>query len=267
MKLEYCAQTDNGRKYDHNEDFYSLPDSGKAEADSLNKTLFILCDGMGGGNAGEVASQMTVNWLSKGFYLQQSEKQGFINFLKNKINGNDYDLTKKSITEVIINTNEKIKKLASEHEQYKGMGTTLVSLLFYRDRVIIHSVGDSRCYRFREGILEQLTEDQSEVWSLYKTGAITKEEMRKHPRNNIISMAIGISGELLINDYMFDVKQGDLYIVCSDGLSDMLSDDDIQNILQKDTSLKALTEKLINSANEAGGKDNITAILVQADNK
>jgi protein phosphatase len=127
-------------------------------------------------------------------------------------------------------------------------------------------VGDSRIYRLRNSHLEQITEDQSLVWELYRNGSMTKEEIRKHPRNNIVTCALGIESNMLISSiesYQLDIKEKDIFMLCSDGLSDMLSDDELEEILLKNISLDKKAGLLIDAANNNGGKDNISVILVE----
>lgn len=249
--MEYYALTDIGKKYDHNEDFFILPERNEKYSINnidINKqgALFVLCDGIGGGNAGEIVSELTASWIMKGYYSQNAEVENTVEYM-NKI---------------ITGTHEKIKSLSTEHEVYKGMGTTLLAVLVKDGKADILSVGDSRLYLFRNGKLIQETDDQSGVWDLYKKGTITKEEMMKHPHKHILNNAIGMKNELKINNYNLKLKENDILLLCSDGLSDMLTDTEIQKAI-KIKSLKRTAEKLINAANKNGGKDNITVILIK----
>ncbi|MBT3169762.1 MAG: Stp1/IreP family PP2C-type Ser/Thr phosphatase [Candidatus Cloacimonetes bacterium] len=248
--MKYISKTDVGKKYEHNEDYIVIPSK-----ETNNSEFFVLCDGMGGRNAGEVASKLSANWLVKDFL--NSEKPFF-----QKLRKNNY---KKIISNLIEDINRKIFNLANKHEQYDGMGTTLVSALFKKDKLFIHSVGDSRCYRLRDNELEQLTEDQSEVWKLFEIGAISKDEIRSHPRRNIITMAIGTGNKVNINKYQYKTKKNDLYLLCSDGLTDMISEMDIKNIFTSNNNLEKISNQLIEAANVAGGKDNISVILILID--
>jgi len=250
--MKYYAKTDIGKKYDHNEDNYVLPKPNKKyninKPDIINMgELFVLCDGISGSNAGEIASELTANWVFKDYY---SIKDISIN------------LTDK-LEEIIKSVNDKIISLASEHESYHGMGTTLVAVLALKNKAFIYSVGDSRAYILKGDNLKQITEDQSEVWQLYKAGEISKNDIRYHPRNNIITMSLGINKNIDIQRYVQEYNDGDMFLLCSDGLSDMLSDIEIKNILIKKQSLKRITKKLVKSANKNGGKDNITVIVVK----
>ena len=271
--MKFYAKTDVGKKYETNEDYFILPSPkkkiGLSKIDYKLGHLFLLCDGMGGVNAGEVASNLTADWIfrdyykldSKGYSLQRMMKK-IRQLFRNEDQQDDIAQIASRMKKTIEDVNARIYDLSQKHEEYTNMGTTLVSVLFIGCKVIIHSVGDSRCYRFRKGNLIQLTEDQSEVWELYKTGAITKDEIRFHPRNNIITSAIGTEYNVKINEYIFEFNKEDLYLICSDGLSDMISDSEIERILISSLSLKEKCKVLIQAANDAGGKDNITVILI-----
>lgn len=250
--LHYFGKSDIGKRYDHNEDFFALPVS--TPQISINKQdirskglLFVLCDGVGGLNAGEVASQMAATWILKEYYSNNtsSENPG------------------ENLRKAILNTNERLYHLAQEHESYRGMGTTVVAALFFEGKVFVFSAGDSRFYNLRGDKLIQITEDQSEVWQLYKSGQISKDELRFHPRNNIITVAMGTEKDIELQSYVYDYQKNDLFLLCSDGLSDMVGDEDIKNILQKKRNIKKKVNLLIDEANKNGGKDNITAILVE----
>lgn len=258
--MRFTAKTDIGKRYKSNEDFYVLPMiNKKVGIEYVNPKagmLFVLCDGMGGGNAGEVASKLTATWITKDYY---GEKKTKISSLLEKFN----KPKKVEMQAIIRSVNKRLYKLSKEYEQYNGMGTTLVTALFKDEKIFIDSVGDSRCYRFRNNELLQLTEDQSEVWNLFKMGAITKDEIRSHPRNNIITMAIGTIEDIEINEYEYTVQKKDIYLLCCDGLTDMVSEDDIKKILMAQDDLEIKANKLIQAANDAGGKDNITVILIE----
>lgn len=249
--MQYTAKTDIGKRYPHNEDFYVLPNGRDTSESSSNKNmdtkknghLFVLCDGMGGGNAGEVASQMASRWLFNDYY----------------------ETPKETFPKLVKKVSDKLYKLSLKYKQYKGMGTTLVTALFKGNRVDMYNVGDSRGYLFREGKLEQLTEDQSEVWNLYKMGQIEKKDIISHPRNNIITQALGLDesfDEANVNHVQAKIQNGDLFLLCSDGLTDMVTESDIEGVLEQKLTLDEKGNALVAAANKAGGKDNITVILI-----
>jgi len=249
--MKYYATTDIGRKYNHNEDAYALPEPNKKfsidKPDTTNMgSLFVLCDGMGGANAGEIASNLTAHWILKDYYSRKSK------------NNHISDLKK-----IIKSVNTRIYNLAKENESYHGMGTTIVAVLIYEKKAYIFSVGDSRVYILRDFEFKQITEDQSEVWQLYASGEITKDEIRSHPRNNVLTMALGVSEEIELQEYEYPVQKRDMFLLCSDGLSDMIGDAEIKKILLRRKSLKRISNDLINAANKKGGKDNITTILIK----
>lgn len=250
--MKYYGITDIGKKYDHNEDYFLLPEPNKkygiVSVDTESKgELFVLCDGMGGGNSGEVVSELTANWVMKDYYSNKFE---------------DIEIEDR-VREIIVDVNKRIIKLSIEHEIYEGMGSTLLALLIIEGKAYIYSVGDSRVYLIKDKQIEQITEDQSEVWELYKNGVITKEEMRHHPNKHVLNNAIGNQKNFRINFYKLEIQKDDLFLMCSDGLTDMLTDLEIENILKNKRSLKSKCKSLIKRANEKGGKDNITAILIK----
>lgn len=254
QSLRFTAKTDIGKKYEHNEDFHLLPEPSEkfgitAGAVSEKGRLFILTDGMGGANAGEVASQLTAGWVAAAFY--QGKQEGVT--------------PAETLPAIITDVNARIFDLAGEHEQYQGMSTTIVAAHLQEGHLTVCSVGDSRAYRFSEGRLAQITEDQSEVWEIYKAGGITKEEMRHHPRNHILRQAIGGQRQLAASDvnvYQMDIKSKDMILLCSDGLSDMVGDEEIETILTDSGSdLDMAAERLIAAANRNGGRDNITVVV------
>ena len=155
--MNFVAKSDIGNKYEHNEDRYLLPVDVKKSMLKKNGYLFCMCDGMGGVNAGEVAAELSCNWIHKAYYDTKVVKKSDI---------------KKLMQDIVLNTNEKIIKLSKEYKQYEGMGCTLVVALFLKDKLHVVNLGDSRMYLYAKDELKQLTEDQSEVWELYKMGAI-----------------------------------------------------------------------------------------------
>lgn len=256
MKLDYYAATDIGKKYTHNEDFYITPGSLDTKQQDNIPPLFVLCDGIGGRNAGEVASKLTAQWLQKDFIFKTAQ------------NGKENDLNniqglKQEISDIIVDINLRILNLSKEHEQYRGMGTTVLTAFFSKESVVINSVGDSRCYLLRDKALQQITDDHSEVWELYKIGALSKDDIIGHPRGNIITMAVGAFENIKINSYSFQHRKGDLLLMTSDGLTDLVYDTQIEKTLNSKTTLQTKAESLIDMANDAGGKDNITVILIQ----
>lgn len=251
IKWNFVAKSNLGKKYKRMEDAFVLPVSNEkyqvSRPDVWRKGyLFVLADGVGGSNAGDVAAELASNWVFKEYYLEEYNQKQVNRFL----------------AEIIQSVNLRISALAAEHPEYQGMGTTLVTALFSGKKIHICSVGDSRIYRYRAQKLEQINEDQSEVWELYKAGAITKDDIRHHPRNNIITQVVGVPEKIDINQYTEPVDPNGLYLMCSDGLTDMVPEVEIASILAYGISLEDMADKLITRANEYGGKDNITLILI-----
>jgi PPM family protein phosphatase len=250
-KIELVGLTDVGRKRSHNEDTIgSDPSLGVA----------ILADGMGGYRAGEVASAIAVK------LIMDELREGLGKLRAGEID----DETGFSRETLLIKTaiekaNEAIYQTAQSQPQCHGMGTTVVTAAFYDDRVTIAHVGDSRLYRMREGLFEQVTSDHSLRQELVDKGFYTPEEARSSLNKNLVTRAIGI--EMTVNpDLQEDVvKPGDVYLMCSDGLSDPVSDEVMQEILTRHLDdLPAAARSLVEQANENGGKDNISVILVRS---
>ncbi len=249
-KIEITGKTDVGLVRDHNEDAISTETS---------LGLAILADGMGGHRGGEVASAITVSTI----YDTLSKKLKTINegAIDEKIG---YSMESMTVHDAIMLANSNVFDSSSENEQYRGMGTTIVVVLFYNNRFTVAHVGDSRLYRIRDGVLEQLTRDHSLMQELVDRGFYTPEQARKSLNKNLVTRAIGIEENVLI-DIQEDVAQiGDIYLLCSDGLSDMIEDDLIYETIKRNTdNLEKAATELIEEANRHGGKDNISVILAR----
>jgi protein phosphatase len=164
----------------------------------------------------------------------------------------------------VDNANRAIFSAASTNPQYAGMGTTLVVAVFRDNRVLLGHVGDSRCYRLREGRLQQITRDHSLLQEQIDAGVITPEQAAFSSNKNLVTRAVGVEDSVLLETHQHDVQPGDLFLMCSDGLSDMLDDEGISQLLQQHESLDQCTRALIEAANDAGGRDNISVILGRA---
>ena len=236
--------TDVGMVRDHNEDFISWePQMG----------LVMLADGMGGHNAGEVASKLAIESVREA--IGEVLSPDMIEF-------NVIDLSE-AVYRSIVFANDEIIRKASNNTECTGMGTTIVVTLFLGGRVIMGSVGDSRIYRVRDRKLSQLTTDHSLVQEMVNNGYLSEEEAQISSSRNLITRALGISDEVEV-DIKEDITQsGDVYLLCSDGLTDLVSDEEIEELLllHEDDLEKANTE-LVALANRKGGSDNISVILV-----
>ena len=245
--MRFYGMTDVGVMRENNEDAISLP----SENDGIK--LFILADGMGGAKAGEKASQLAIETIRD--YVR-------LNFIK-------IERTKEEIEEVIrkamVEANKKVYELSQEYKEYSGMGTTVVVALIYRGRLYIGHIGDSRVYRLRQSVLRQLTKDHSYVQELLRQGTITIEEAKNHPQKNILLKALGCDRDIMPDVIIKGFVKGDVILLCSDGLTNMVEDKRIYEIIMKNTSdLKVACKMLVDTANENGGKDNVSAIIISS---
>jgi protein phosphatase len=252
LKIQAAGLSDRGLKRGHNEDSLSLvPDLG----------LFIVADGMGGHNAGEVASRQAIESVVE--FLQRTSQDADVTwpFPTNK-NLND---TENTIVSAVKLANRTVCNLSLEHQEYAGMGTTLVSMLLDPDRrhAVVAHVGDSRCYLLRSGQLSQVTMDHSWVSEQLAKNIITAEEAKNHRWKNVITRALGNKLDVEVDVQTQEIQPGDVYLLCSDGLSSMIDDDTIERIMIESPGLEECLQGLIRAANAAGGLDNITAILVR----
>ena len=251
LHIEFCGQSDTGRVRSHNEDSIEIdPASG----------LAVLADGMGGYNAGEVASKLAVR--SVGFLIRQRlarlEPEPAPDAAKPTPAGT---LLKESVQLA----NQRILKTAGTRNEYRGMGTTVVAALFMGNRVHVAHVGDSRLYRFRDDQLRRLTTDHSLQEELVARGMFSAEEVKRLGKSNVVTRALGVDAMVDVSLGEHDVQGGDLFLLCSDGLHDVLSEEDIlANLRRFMPDLPRLTRALVQAANARGGKDNISVIVGHA---
>ena len=230
--VEHAGTTDVGRQRSANED--SL---------LVSPPFFAVADGMGGAKAGEVASRLAVQVLEEEIAADSGEP------------------AEAQLARTVQEANTRIFELSTNDESRRGMGTTLtVARLEDRDVTLGH-VGDSRCYRLRDGELEQLTRDHSLVAELERSGQLTPEAAEHHPQRSIITRALGPEPDVEVDTYTVAGRDGDLFLLCSDGLTAMVSDDEVASILRRAGSLGHAAESLVRAANQSGGKDNITVVL------
>jgi len=245
MTLNFYAITDTGRCRKNNED--SVAYDGQ-------RGVAVLADGMGGYNAGEVASSMATQQILGELtsWLQSAGARAIPNDIQ------------RAMERTAHHTNQAIYRAARIHDQYAGMGTTLVMGVFHNDRAQIGHIGDSRCYRSRAGILEQITRDHSLIQEQIDAGLVTPEQAQFSNIKNLVTRALGVQSvsRLEIND--FSVLGGDIFLLCSDGLSDMVPWASIGQILASDLDLQQKAELLVATANGNGGRDNISVLLVEA---
>ena len=245
MPLAFHSRTDTGRARANNED------SIACEADA---GLAVLADGMGGYAAGEVAAGMATSFLINelGSWLRETQAQA-----------SDADV-RRAMDICVDNANRAIFNAANTNSQYAGMGTTLVVAVFRGDRVLVGHIGDSRVYRWRDGKLQQITRDHSLLQEQIDAGLITPAQAQFSVHRNLVTRAVGVEDTVLLETHLHDIQDGDTFLMCSDGLSDMLVDDQIADLMRlRDENLDEAAAALVNAANEAGGRDNISVILTR----
>lgn len=248
--LEIICQTDPGMVRSHNED------SVACEAAC---GLVVLADGMGGYNAGEVASGIAVSVVETEI-CQRLKDDNPID--RDEESGDE--LGEALLRDNMLKANTSIFQAAQSQPQYAGMGTTIVAGLFYDNKVVVGHIGDSRMYRLREGVLESITRDHSLLQEQIDSGMISREDARTSKNKNLVTRAVGIDAVVVPEIHAHDVRIGDIYLLCSDGLNDMVEDDDIQSTLYAmQGNLPLAAEQLIQLANDNGGRDNVSVILVK----
>jgi protein phosphatase len=245
MTIEIHTAVDPGRARSNNEDSVATDDS---------VALAVLADGMGGYNAGEVASSMATSFISSELsrWLREASSQA-----------SDAEV-RRAMDICVDNANRAIFSAANANPQYAGMGTTLVVACFRENRVLVGHVGDSRCYRLRAGRLQQITRDHSLLQEQIDAGLITPEQAAFSSNKNLVTRAVGVEDNVLLEAHLHDVLPGDLFLMCSDGLSDMLDDASIAQVMLAHEALEPCAKALVAAANDAGGKDNISVILARA---
>ena len=243
--IEIVGHTDPGMVRSHNEDSIAAdPASG----------LVVLADGMGGYNAGEVASGMATAFIRSelGRWLGEASE-----------GASDADV-RRAMDICVDNANRAIFNAANSNPQYGGMGTTLVVAAFRGNRVLIGHIGDSRAYRWRDGHLVQITRDHSLLQEQIDAGLISPEQAALSHNKNLVTRAVGVEDVVLLETHMHAILPDDWFLLCSDGLSDMLDDEALEGVLRQHSNVVDAAHALIDAANEAGGRDNIAVILVAA---
>ncbi len=250
MHVRFSGETHVGMKRKHNEDRFGLPD---------DERLMIVADGMGGHASGEVASQMAVETVMAYFKATQDDPELTWPFKMDR--GPRYGANRMSVA--IKLANQRIHETAQRSEELHGMGTTIVAGLFMDDRVVLAHVGDSRAYRLRKQQLLQLTEDHSLLNDYLKMSRLREEEAGRFQQKNVIVRALGMKESVQV-DLQLDIPQmDDIYLLCSDGLTGMVPDPQITEILNDEEDLDSACERLIAAANDSGGVDNITVVLAR----
>ncbi len=241
--IKAYAKTDVGKVREKNEDYYEI-------SNSLDEVqLYILADGMGGASGGEVASRLAVkkakNYIQNNFKTIEKDKDSIIQLIASSM---EY-------------ANMCVYEEARENKELEGMGTTLEIVLIYNNKAYIGHIGDSRIYRIRKSFIRKLTQDHSYVQKLVKDGTITQEQAEKHPQKNILLKVLGcdefIEPDMMVKGFLKD----DILVMCSDGLSNMVKQEDIYKMASKDIEQAPI--ELVKLANENGGFDNITVVVIK----
>ena len=248
--LEIATCTDPGMVRSHNEDSIAT--------DAANG-LVVLADGMGGYNAGEVASGMATT------VIITEMRQILASTQPNQIDPRtNQTIAARLMREQVLKANGSIYQAAQSQPQYAGMGTTLVVSLFYDNRVLVAHLGDSRLYLLREGALRQVTRDHSLLQEQIDSGLLTAEQAKNAQHKNLVTKALGIDPSVEPEIHEYQTRPGDVYLVCSDGLCDMVEDEEISTALQAlGGNLKLAAQQLVQMANDNGGRDNVSVILVR----
>ena len=255
MKLICAGLTDVGMARDHNEDDLYLSEG--------NEPLCIVADGMGGHNSGEVASAMAIRAIVD--YYRETIPKESDGYGQTVVNGEEIDLNQHRLTEALKTANRVVFEAAEGEEAFDGMGTTIVSGYFTERGLYMAHIGDSRAYRFRDGQLEQLTPDHSLANEYVRMGILAKEDVEFFPYKNVITRACGLAAEVEVDTSFMEYVPGDVYVLCTDGLTDMVSDEVIVEILEEESDVESACRQLVERANENGGNDNITVILAEVD--
>ncbi|MBQ3392107.1 MAG: Stp1/IreP family PP2C-type Ser/Thr phosphatase [Lachnospiraceae bacterium] len=231
--------TDTGRRRDLNQDYVYGCDTAAGPLPNL----YIVADGMGGHQAGDYASRCAVEAVVS--FIEESKEENPGRLLE----------------EAFQKANAVVIEAGSAHREYYGMGTTMVAAVILGDDVIAANVGDSRLYMFNEREIRQVTRDHSLVEEMVKAGTISRKQARTHPEKNVITRAIGAEDQLRVDLFRFPLRPGEKILMCTDGLTNMLTDEEILQILSGRTDYDEAAQALVESANRAGGKDNITVLI------
>lgn len=247
MKLISYGSTNIGRKRKVNQDSFRMEAAQK---------LFVVADGMGGHAAGELASKITVDTIAESILEDKAT-------MLHSVAPSDM------VIAAIHRANSAVFATAEKDQKLAGMGTTVLALLFESNQLVVGHVGDSRVYLARRNELWQITRDHSLVNEKFKAGLITREQMKKDKNRNVITRSVGFESSVLVDVYQKEIQPGDIYLACSDGLSGLVNDAEILSILCEHAfdseSLEGAVNTLIDRANQNGGDDNITTVLVRVD--
>ena len=251
--LTMASSTDPGMVRSHNEDCLAIePGIG----------LAVLADGMGGYNAGEVASGIAVE------LIREEVRKALADTDPSRAEASPVLRAERVLREQSTKANASIFQSAQNQPQYAGMGTTLVAVLFSDNQVSVAHIGDSRLYRMRGDCFEQITRDHSMLQEQIDSGMISKEDARHSMNKNLVTRALGVDPEVETEIHSYDVLPGDIYLLCSDGLSDMIPEPEIHSTLETlKANLQLAADQLVQTANDYGGRDNVSVVLVQVNER
>lgn len=237
---------------------YGATNIGKVRKDNQDSYMFdtlnqnvgfaVVCDGMGGALGGKTASSTAVNVFSKGL----SELSNYVN------DNSEIDFKK-----IINNANSEIFEASQNLENLRGMGTTLVSVVVVNNSAHFINIGDSRAYLIRDGVFERITKDHSAVQDMIDQGIITEKQARNHPNKNIITRALGVNPEIEFDHFKRDVQENDIIVLCTDGITNYIADLEIPFEIAKHQNVESVPQKLIELANNRGGSDNSTVVVIK----
>jgi protein phosphatase len=249
--IEAYGRTDVGRRRKINEDSFLVSPESK---------LYAVCDGMGGHNAGEVASRMAIETLA--IFVEKSEREKEITWPWGLDANLSFDANR--LKTAIRLANARVFQAAGNREEFTGMGTTVVAAITSGNVMTVSSAGDSRCYLVRDGQVTQLTRDDSWVSAALGEGILNSDDAEHHPLRNVITKAVGARDTIDVEVFEHTLKASDLVLLCSDGLHGMVNDQELGRLLVPPAdSLEETTARLVDAANEAGGRDNVTVVLLR----
>ncbi len=251
-KNQVCTQSDIGLKRNKNEDSFLVVDHSSPGQDiQRHGRLYMVADGMGGHPGGEIASQIACREITQ-YYCANSDSRGDPDYFKRRLH---------HLKASIYRVHDKIIAYGRKNKKYENMGTTLSALVITKHKALIAHVGDSRIYRLRKGRLQQLTEDHTMAQLFIQMGYLTPEKIANHPINHVMSQAVG-QGIDDVFTLVEDVDPDDIFVLCSDGLFGMVSDEEIRDILLQHPAVKEQCRCLVARALENGGRDNVTVMVV-----
>ncbi len=243
-QIQAHLRTDTGLVREHNEDFVAFREPANEDDAQQNGWIYLVADGVGGADAGEIASRF-------------ASEQMIAHFLEN---ADETDMGRR-LLDAMQAANADLRRLVAERNNNSRMATTMVAAVIHKNQVYIGNVGDSRGYHWRNGLLQQITKDQSLVAKLVEEGAITEAEAELHPRKNVILYSLGSERQPKIDLFVLELLAGDILLLCSDGLTRHLSDSEIGEVINQATP-EVTSETLVQTARQRGGEDNISAVII-----